>query len=347
MTVCSGIEAVSQAWEPLGFVPVAFSEIEPFPSALLAHYWPHVPNLGNMLDIRGEDWRGKLDILWGSTPCQSLSAAGKKKGLDDPRGQLMLKFCELADEIDSPYVCWENVKGALSTQNGEAFGCLLGALAGESGPLVPSGKRWTHAGYVLGPKRNVAWRLLDAQYAGVAQRRERLFVVASPTGGADPRDILFESETFHKISPIFAEKDRNGYPIYHTEHCTRSFRAENRLIDRRFSPVAHAIAFRGRANGEEIEVGTDKAYCLRASQGGSDKAFALIDDGHTPVIRQLTVLECERLMGMADGWTAIPFGGRKIASDAVRYKSIGNSVALPDLRWIGNQILSVFNHTEA
>jgi DNA (cytosine-5)-methyltransferase 1 len=325
-TVCSGVEAVSLGWEPLGMAPVFFSEVERFPSAVLAHHWSEVPNLGNMLDIKGEDWRGKLDILWGSTPCQAFSLAGKRESLDDARGLLTLKFCDLANEIDPPFVCWENVKGALSAK-GNAFGCLLGALAGENGPLIPPGDRWTHAGYVLGPKRNVAWRLFDAQYSGVPQRRERLFVVSCPRGGVDPRDVLFEQGPSPKTRPTSERPDaQTGVGVR-----------------------AYALAFRGRSGhgrgapdipGEQPELGGQISHCLRASQGGGDKAFVLIDDGTRPVVRQLTPLECERLMDFPDGWTAIPFGPKgKMASDALRYKAIGNSIAVPDVRWIGQRIL--------
>lgn len=199
-TFCSGVEGVSLAWEPLGFVPVFFSEIEAFPSAVLAHHWPRVPNLGDMTRVAGRPYRGLVDILWGSTPCQAFSFAGLRRGLGDGRGQLTLAFAQRVEEIDPTYVCWENVKGVLSDKN-NAFGCLLGALAGEDVPLFPPGKAWPHAGYVLGPTRTVAWRLFDAQHGGVPQRRERVFVVASSRNGADPRDILFEREGVRRDTP--------------------------------------------------------------------------------------------------------------------------------------------------
>ena len=319
-SVCSGVEAVSLAWEPLGFKPAFFSEIEKFPSAVLQHYWPEVPNLGNMMTIQGEDWKGKLDILWGSTPCQAFSLAGRREGTNDPRGALTLKFVDLADAIDPPFVCWENVKGAFSVK-GNAFGCLLAGLAGEDVPLVPPGGKWSHAGFVLGPRRAIAWRLVDAQYGGVPQRRERIFLVACPRGGADPRDILFESrESGQAVAP------------------RRPSRAEAvAALEASSGKRAFAVAFRGRENGEECEVGGQVSNCLRASTGGGDKAFALIDDGVEPVVRQLTALECERLMGFPDNHTLVPFG-RGMASDAVRYKAIGNSLAVPDVAWIGRQI---------
>lgn len=320
-TVCSGVEAVSLGWEPLGMQPVFFSEIEPFPNAVLAHRWPQVPNLGDLTRIDGAEWRDKLDILWGSTPCQAFSLAGLRNGTNDPRGALTLSFVKLADEIDPPFVCWENVKGALNDRT-NAFGHLLGALAGESVPLVPPGGKWTHAGYVLGPRRAVAWRLLDAQYSGVAQRRERVFLVACPRDGADPRQILFEPGSGAQAAP---PRRAGGQEASLGAALGAHLRA-------------FALAFRGRKNGEEAEVGDEVSNCLRASQGGSDRAYVLIDDGVQPCARLLTPRECERLMGMPDDWTLVPFG-KDMASDSVRWKAIGNSIAVPDVRWIGEQII--------
>ena len=202
-SVCSGIEAASVAWEPLGFWAEWFSEIETFPSAVLAHHWPDVPNLGDMLALPGLVDRNKIaapDVLVGGTPCQAFSVAGKRESLADARGGLTLAYVELADAIDRQrardgqdpcVIVWENVPGVLNTKD-NAFGCFLAGLAGEDVPLQPPGKRWTNAGLVLGPKRAVAWRVLDAQYFGVAQRRRRVFVVASARNEFDPAAVLFE-----------------------------------------------------------------------------------------------------------------------------------------------------------
>jgi DNA (cytosine-5)-methyltransferase 1 len=325
LTVCSGVDAVSLAWEPLGFTPVAFSEIEPFPKAVLAYRWPHVPDLGDLTKIDGKEWADKVDILWGSTPCQAFSLAGRRAGAADPRGALTLSFCNLADDINPPFVCFENVKGILSDKN-NAFGCLLAALAGEDTPLVPAGEGWTHAGCVSGPRRNIAWRLLDAKHSGVPQRRERVFLVACPRDGADPRRILFE--------------ERSGTEALPTPD--RSRKALAAALEARSGSRAFTVAFRGRVDGEELEIGDEVANCLRASTGGSDKAFALIDDGVSPHVRQLSPLECERLMGMPDNHTLVPFG-RGMASDTVRYKAIGNSLNVKDVHWLGQRILNASN----
>lgn len=177
LSVCSGIEAVSVAWEPLQFEPVAYSEIEPFPSAVLAHHYPDVPNLGDMTQYA--NWNiPTIDILAGGTPCQSFSVAGKRGGLSDPRGNLCFTFCEIADRFDPEWILWENVPGVLNTVD-NAFGCLLGKLCGASNAIQPAeGRKHASCGVVAGSKRTVAWRILDAQWFGVPQRRRRLFVLA-------------------------------------------------------------------------------------------------------------------------------------------------------------------------
>ncbi|KMM91946.1 MULTISPECIES: DNA cytosine methyltransferase [Pseudomonas] len=211
-SVCSGIEAATQAWHPLGMRAAWFAEIEPFPSAVLAHHYPDVPNLGDMTKLAALVLTGKItapDVLVGGTPCQAFSVAGIREGLTDPRGALTIKYVELADAVDyvrasqrkpASVIVWENVPGVLSDK-GNAFGCFLGALAGEDCELHPSGKRWTDAGCVYGPKRAIAWRILDAQHFGLAQRRRRVFVVASAREGFDPTSVLFERDGLRRDSP--------------------------------------------------------------------------------------------------------------------------------------------------
>ncbi len=210
-SVCSGIEAASKAWEPLGWKPAWFSEIEPFPSAVLAHHWPEVSNLGDMTKIADAVRAGDVeapDVLVGGTPCQAFSIAGLREGLSDERGQLTLSYVELANAIDAKrrergepeaIIVWENVPGVLSSKD-NAFGCFLAGLAGESSELQPTGGKWTHAGCVSGPERVIAWRVLDAQFFGVAQRRRRVFVVASARKGFDPAAVLFELDSVRRDS---------------------------------------------------------------------------------------------------------------------------------------------------
>jgi DNA (cytosine-5)-methyltransferase 1 len=202
-SVCSGIEAASVAWHPLGWEAAWLSEIEPFPCAVLKHHYPQVPNLGDMTLLPNRIASGEVeapDVFCGGTPCQAFSVAGLRQSLDDSRGNLSLIFCEIANAIDnirliqqsSPAIIfWENVPGVLNTKD-NAFGCFLAGLAGESDALIPSGGRWTDAGFIDGPKRAVAWRVLDAQYFGLAQRRKRVFVIASARDDFDPAEVLFE-----------------------------------------------------------------------------------------------------------------------------------------------------------
>lgn len=211
-SVCSGIEAASVAWHGLGFRASWFAEIEPFPSAVLAHRWPAVKNLGDMTRISSKVLAGMIDapdILVGGTPCQAFSVAGMREGLSDPRGALTIKYVELANAVDhvrnargddETVVIWENVPGVLSSKD-NAFGCFLGALVGESEELQPPGGKWKDAGCVYGPKRTAAWRILDAQYFGMAQRRRRVFVIASARAGFDPCEVLFEREGMRRDHP--------------------------------------------------------------------------------------------------------------------------------------------------
>jgi DNA (cytosine-5)-methyltransferase 1 len=223
-SVCSGIESATVGWESLGWEAAWFSEIEPFPCAVLAHHYPHVANLGDMTHLP-DLVRGGLvdapDILVGGTPCQAFSVAGKQESLADERGGLSLIYGDLLNAIDEQrpgneaIAVWENVPGVLSTKD-NAFGHLLGLLAGEftladclsgrAGPLEAqpgaSRQKWPKSGCVIGPQRTVAWRVIDAQYFGLAQRRKRVFVVASARDGFDPATVLFERESVRRdIAP--------------------------------------------------------------------------------------------------------------------------------------------------
>ena len=233
-SVCSGIEAASVAWGPLGWEAAWLSEIEKFPCEVLKHHYPAVPNLGDMTKLPEMILSGQVeapDLFCGGTPCQAFSVAGLRQSLSDSRGNLSLIFCEIADAIDHmrsvrgahpSIVFWENVPGVLNTKD-NAFGCFLGALAGEDDALIPPGGRWTNAGFVDGPQRAVAWRVLDAQYFGVAQRRRRVFVVASARADFDPAAVLFEfngvrrdtapsRETGQRVAPTVT----NGPPFSRT-----------------------------------------------------------------------------------------------------------------------------------
>ncbi|CAH5883341.1 TPA: phage N-6-adenine-methyltransferase [Enterobacter hormaechei] len=259
-SVCSGIEAASKAWEPLGWKPAWFSEIEPFPSAVLAHHWPEVINLGDMTKIADAVRTGGVeapDILVGGTPCQAFSIAGLREGLSDDRGQLTLSYVELANAIDAKrrergepesIIVWENVPGVLSSKD-NAFGCFLAGLAGESSELQPAGGKWTHAGCVSGPERVIAWRVLDAQFFGVAQRRRRVFVVASARKGFDPAAVLFELDSVR----------RDSAPRRETQKAVAALTARGVGTcgaDDNQAQAGHLIAFGGGNTAGHIDVAT-------------------------------------------------------------------------------------------
>lgn len=259
-SVCSGIEAASVAWEPVGMKPLWFSEIEPFPSAVLAAHWPQVDNLGDMTKLAAAVRVGDVpapDLLVGGTPCQAFSVAGLRGGLSDERGQLTLSYVELADSIDEKreqngeqpaIIVWENVPGVLSSKD-NAFGCFLAGLAGESEELKPTGEKWTNVGYVSGPKRTIAWRILDAQYFGVAQRRRRVFVVASARTDICPAEILFEYDSLRGDITPGGETGQTVAAL--TKNGVGATGADDNQAQ-----AGHLIAFGGGNTSGEIKVAT-------------------------------------------------------------------------------------------
>ncbi|MCM7651297.1 phage N-6-adenine-methyltransferase [Enterobacter hormaechei] len=397
-SVCSGIEAASKAWEPLGWKPAWFSEIEPFPSAVLAHHWPEITNLGDMTQIADAVRTGNVeapDVLVGGTPCQAFSIAGLREGLSDDRGQLTLSYVELANAIDAKrrergepesIIVWENVPGVLSSKD-NAFGCFLAGLAGESSELQPAGGKWTHAGCVSGPERVIAWRVLDAQFFGVAQRRRRVFVVASARRDFNPARVLFESEGVRRDTAPCREarevtsattgssvkvgshwdNPANAHPTLNQSHNIGGIGQSNQeLFSQRGSGLvcigldeeqnaAHELfgtlkarekgggfegavaysdqrAFRMTAFGEYADDETASTCKARDYKDATDLAVT-----YPLSVRRLTPIECERLQGFPDGHTLIEYLGKPVANGH-RYKAIGNSMAVPVMRWIGERI---------
>lgn len=190
VSLFAGIEAASQAWHTLGWEPLAFADIDNFPSAVLAHHYPDVPNVGNVEEVDWSEYKGKADLIVGGSPCQSFSVAGKRLGMDDPRGNLALEYLRAVREIQPAWFVFENVPGLLSSAEGQDFGEFLGEVA--------------ELGY------GFAWRVLDAQYFGVPQRRRRLFVVGHI--GGDWRSaaaVLFESESLQWHTEESAEEGQS------------------------------------------------------------------------------------------------------------------------------------------
>lgn len=344
-SVCSGIESASIAWEPLGMSAAWFSEIEPFPSAVLAHHWPDVPNLDDVTNLPDLVRMGLIEapeVLVGGTPCQAFSVAGKGESLNDERGQLTLTYVDLLNAIDEmrdePAVCvWENVPGVLNTKD-NAFGCFLGELSGSGCELQPSGKRWTNAGCVFGPQRAVAWRVIDAQYFGVAQRRRRVFVVASARDGFDPTKILFESEGLRRdIAPSReARKEiaRNSDNIVGTL-CARTCQSigvqdaeQGHLLASTYQNVSHCLnaGGMGRIDYETesfIVHGIPGNWIGRKPENGGNAVEPMnnmspcqtVTDRHAVSysghVRRLTPVECEILQGFQPNHTLLPYGKKQ------------------------------------
>ena len=475
LSVCSGIEAATVAWSPLGFEALAFAEVDKFPSAVLAHYYPQVPNLGDM--ALASQWSNyDPDILVGGTPCQSFSVAGLRKGLADPRGNLMLTYLAIADRYQPEWIVWENVPGVLSSGSGRDFGTFLGALG-------QIGYGW-------------AYRVLDAQFFGVPQRRRRVFVVGHFGDWRRAAAVLFERHSLQGHPPPSREARQDATPATGTRtfacggigsysssssspllksgadlghgcealircadvaHATthqakggdpttdnyivRSLRDTPAVAgclnsagghavpgnsiqdaDQGYLQVVHslrgegfdasedgagrdtplvpisirtaqtpsngcginedgtsytldgaqgqAIAFDCKASGQngfgvgEIAStmramghawshrngGGHQAVAFQSSQSGirCDEIHATLDSNNRSrrhngamqgmQIRRLTPRECERLQGFPDDYTLIPFTHGKPAADGPRYKALGNSMAVPVMRWIGERI---------
>ena len=397
LSVCAGIEAATVAWHGMGWEAAAYSEIEPFPSAVLAHHYPDVPNVGDMTKYKEWDI-GAIDLLVGGTPCQSFSVAGLRKGLEDPRGNLALVYCGILDHYRPQWFVWENVPGVLSSNGGRDFGSFLGALA--------------QLGY------GFAYRVLDAQYWGVAQRRRRVFVVGHLGDWRPAAEVLFEPQSLSRDTQPSREKgeettggtplglgpdgqlaralnacktaagrmDANGdtyvaQPIpFDTTQLTNP---DNRSNPQSGDPC-HPLAARAHVPAVAQPIPLNSMNCFRSPEadpstgcGVSEQgeamftisktnhhavaqpvAFQSVDHGadatydlsptlrrHDPMavmqsmaVRRLTPVECERLQGFPDNYTEIPWRGKADTPDGPRYKALGNSMAVPVMRWIGERI---------
>ena len=365
LSLCSGIEAATVAWHPLGWEAVAYSEIERFPSEVLAHHYPNTPNLGDMTKFKEWTNVSDVDLLVGGTPCQSFSVAGLRKGLDDPRGNLMLTYLAIADKYRPRWLVWENVPGVLSSNSGKDFGVFLGAL-GELG-------------------YGFAYRVLDAQYFGVAQRRKRVFVVGYLGDWRAAAAVLFERHGLQGhpapsrekrqavAASVGAGADGGGFDRVEVINALcaadakgvgNQYLADHKCV---VQPIALAENTIGRQpqNGGNGDGFTDGGpmYTLNATgvhgvaqptivHGTQDPCVSDIafaqgrNNGGENVmvqhmaVRRLTPKECERLQGFPDNYTDIK-SKNKPTPDGPRYKALGNSMAVPVMAWIGQRIEQV------
>jgi len=358
LSLCSGIEAASVAWSPLGWSAVGFSEIDRFPCAALAHHYPDTSNFGDM-NLYGQ-WPDSLrpDLIVAGTPCQAFSVAGLRQGLADPRGNLSLVFLGVLDKYRPGWVVWENVPGVLSDKTG-AFGALLGGL-GELG-------------------YGFAYRVLDAP-AAVLFERESL------SGDSPPSRRKGEGSTYN-VAPCLAASGRGVARTGETQgqDCVMAEVAEpiamatgqggaeigigigTTLNCNHEAPI---VAFSGRSRGDDGRgydrpplffggetvgaIDTVKPHCvafnaLQDPDSWQERTGPLDTDGSTQAValnmqvRRLTPRECERLQGFPDDYTLIPYRGKAAAdcADGPRYKALGNSMAVPVMRWIGEGIAAV------
>ena len=295
-SVCSGIEAATIAWHPLDWVPAWFSEIEDFPNRVLKHHYPDVLNLGDMTKICERNDVAPIDLLVGGTPCQSFSVAGQRGGLDDERGNLAFEFCRILETFKPRWFVWENVPGVLSS--GDDF---IPTLFGKM----------RQRGYGL------AYRVLDAKYFGVPQRRRRLYTVGCLGDWRCAWEVLSEPEVLSrdfKAGSYPEQENPSAIPQDTDESCLPRFVDVYNQAPLKWTgacaPTVTASFGLGNAIGPKVA----------APKG----------------VRKLTPAEGERLMGFPSGYTDIPG-----ATDPERYRAIGNSMVVPVMRWIGSRIDAV------
>lgn len=346
-SVCSGIEAASVAWHPLGWRAAFLSEIEAFPRSVLAHRFPATPLHGDFTTIQTGDYDA-IDLLVGGTPCQSFSLAGLRLGLADARGNLALEYLRLASRLQPTWLLWENVVGVLSSNRGRDFGAFLGGLA--------------QLGY------GFAYRVLDAQHFGVPQRRRRVFVVGHLGDWRRAAAVLFERESLRGrpaprrdaregIAPTLTcgstsggrrpgmSADDSGLLVAKclTAHPGERYDLETENFVTHTLPASHGASEDGTGRGTPL---MPHAFQWQASaamgMSVSHKICPTLDKSrvpavHTHAVRRITPREAERLQGFQDDWTMVPHRG-KPAADAPRYKALGNSMAVPCMAWIGRRI---------
>ena len=394
LSLFSGIDAASVAWEPLGWEPVAFAEIEKGPCRVLAERWPAVRNLGDVTQVTEWDVMGlgHIDVVIFGSPCQDLSIAGKQKGLTGERSGLFHVGLSIARWSRARWVLWENVFGAFSSCAGRDFATVVGSMAGCDVAVPPKG--WGNEGAVVGQEAMVEWSTLDAQWFGVAQRRRRVFALADFGDWRSRPPVLLEPESLRGdsapsrstgqgatgstaagagvdgvLSGVAMCLNAGGVNRLDAEPQTlvaQTFACQGIGAYSSSSPLLTSgmdlgagceslIAFHHNAQVDQMNFDPHTAACLTTSQqaavcltGQVTHALNTCNNGkgssedgtgrgtpivaYGPSVRRLTETECERLQGFPDGHTDVGL------SSGARYKALGNSMAVPVIRWIGRKI---------
>lgn len=339
----SGIGAFSLASQHVGFNVIAHSEINKHCQTLLADKFPNVQQLGDICNVKKSDFREPIDLIAGGSPCQDLSIAGRGEGLAGTQSRLWFEYLRLATELKPQWLVWENVPNALHANGGADFLAILRGL--------------DECGY------SIAWRVLNAEYFGVPQRRRRIFLVAS-LGNGRAAEVLFERESLPGTLRTRPEKwqapavagtitssasgtARTGgnanqvdllvFGRQHSHTFTENPQVASTLAARDYKDFGDLVGFSPASYKRDVESnylssrGVASTLRARNNRGQSDTDEHFIVNG---MIRRLTPLECERLMGFPDFWT-------NGFSDTFRYHGLGNSIAVPVAKWVFEQIAAV------
>jgi|5B_taG_2_1085324.scaffolds.fasta_scaffold03328_9 DNA (cytosine-5)-methyltransferase 1 len=307
ISLFSGVEAATVAWKPLGWEPLRFAEIEPFPSAVLKHHYPKIENVGDVMKHEWKQYEEKADLIVGGSPCQSFSKAGQRLGLDDHRGNLALKFLQIVRDVKPKWFVYENVHGLLSSKGGKDFATFLGEVA--------------KCGY------GFAYRVLDAQYFGVPQRRRRVFVVGCADGDwRSAAAVLFQPKSVQECA---SQGEQQGH--------SHSARTTDGVGETKPPIILDRASFNQGKNAQ---------YKLHIKQ--EQQTPTLVARGphavfHQGVVRRFSPIEYERLQGFPDDYTKIEWRGKSKdkCPQGHRIKCMGNSMAVPVMRWIGERIQAV------
>ena len=375
LSICSGIESASVAWEPLGYECIGVSEIEPFRSAVLQHHYPEVKNYGDFTQIEKKDIGGKSpDVLVGGTPCATFSVAGLREGVKSNRGNLALEFIRLIKRINPTWVLWENVPGILSSNDGKDLASFLGGLA--------------ELGY------GFAYRVLDTQYIrtqrfprAIPQMRRRIFVVGHSRNWRNPAKVLFNGEALSWNPPPRREKrEENTRTITHRLTRSDQYTQDDiagTIAARDYKSATDLVAIasgHSKSNGSGLNQNgamytitanehhsvlvrnPNNSPCVvfepRSPDGGAPRVRkdevsptlnAMTGGNRQPcvarntIVRRLTPLECERLQGLPDNYTQIPYRGKPKEECPVskRYEACGRAMSINVMEWLGTRIKEV------